>query len=334
MGSTDFHKLDLGVLCSRVDPGGKISDICNCCRLPSYFEMDSAIFTLPSGSLAYYMEKDQLIPGHILFSDCKTLRTTDGNNTIVVHDFWTIDHASILGFVQISIVEIIFVDNLYSCLRLFNRSQGKVYKFAGDCKDRGFRDGTNPLFYVPYNVIQDNQTPCLFYVPEYANRAVRMVTKSRMPHVTTLIRSDYKSYMYIAQDSNGTYLYINYYAGLERYNLITNTSIDIISDSRLYKGYTTNHAMINDINIRSYSDVVLQNDLVVMFDQYMLLLIDLTTNETYRVCTGVAGHRSGNISVCQLNQPHSLLEMDGNVYIGESGVVSVLRGMLTHFRVL
>ena len=80
------------------------------------------------------MEKDQLIPGNILFSDDSSLYTTDGNNITVVHDFNANGHGTIFGFVQTSKFELITVDPYDSCLRVFNRFQYIVYKFAGDCK--------------------------------------------------------------------------------------------------------------------------------------------------------------------------------------------------------
>ena len=140
------------------------------------------------------MEKDQLIPGNILFSDHSSLYTTDGNNITVVHDFSANGYGLLFGFVQTLKFELITVDRYNSCLRLFNRMQDRIYNFTGDCKKAGYRNGTNALFNWPQSVIQDNQTPCLLYVTDYRNNAVRMVTDSRTPYVKTLIRSYPKKY--------------------------------------------------------------------------------------------------------------------------------------------
>ena len=92
------------------------------------------------------MERDRLIPGNILFSDHRTLQTTDWNNATVVHDFMTTDGISIAYFVQTSVYEIVFAEWAGTCLRLFNRMHGHVHNLAGDCQTEGRKDGINPLF--------------------------------------------------------------------------------------------------------------------------------------------------------------------------------------------
>ena len=275
------------------------------------------------------MERDQLIPGNILFSDSRTLQTTDWINATIVLDLMTIDGASISGFVQTSAFEIVFVDTTISCLRVFNRMYGQVYKFAGDCQQEGTRDGINPLFTRPYSIIQDNQTPCLFYVIEWFLPAVRMVTKSAVPHVATLIKRYHRQYAFLTQSRDGKFLYLSHVEGLERFNLVTNTSNDIISQST----HVSDHAMMYDSNIRALvGSIILQNNFIILADynRNILFLVDLTTNSTSTICTGVEGYRSGNASLCQVNHPRSLLEMDGDIYVGEHGAISVLKGRIIY----
>ena len=273
------------------------------------------------------MERDRLIPGNILFSDYRTLQTTDWIKATVVHDFRTIDGASISGFVQTSAFEIAFVDNTNSCLRVFNRLHDQVYKFAGDCQQEGRRDGINPLFTHPYSIIQDNQTPCLFYVIDYHNAEVRMVTKSFLPYAITLIKCCYRTYLDLTQDSDGKLLYITHLKGLELFNLVTNTSTDIISEST----YFADNAMIYDSNIRTFEGIIILQDSFIILadrDRNILYLVDLSTLSTSTICTGVGGYRSGNSSFCQVNRPMSLLHLDGDIYVGEREAISVLKGRL------
>mgnify|MGYP001795027242 CR=1 FL=1 len=267
------------------------------------------------------MEKDKLIPGNILFSDHSSLSTTDGNNITVVHDFSP--NGSLNKFVQTEKFELIAVDD--SCLRFFNRSQGRyINKFAGDCKNAGYRDGTDALFNWPQSVIQDNQTPCLLYVTDFFNAAVRIVTNSRTPYVTTLVKSYLKQYTGITQDHSGQYLYITYSDGLERFDLLRNTSSDIYSRDTTF----TNSAAIYDNGIYCLHSIILHEGLIIITDRNQLVVIyaSMATYSASLVCTGVAGHLSGNSSFCQLNQPVSLLEMDDDIYIGERGVISRFRG--------
>ena len=272
------------------------------------------------------MERDRLIPGNILFSNNQTLQTTDWINVTVVHDFMTIDSGSISGFVQTSAYEIVFVDTTISCVRVFNRLYGQVYHFAGDCEKEGRRDGINPLFTSPQSIKQDNQNPSLFYVIDYYGSEVRMINKSDEPHVATLIKHG-SFYSYLTQDPEGKFLYITNFKGLELFNLLTNTSTDIISQSTRF----ADHAMMYDSSIGYFvAIIVLQNSFIMLADNFrnILLLIDLTRNSTSTICTGVEGYRSGNASFCQVNRPMSLLEMDGDIYVGEYGAISMLKGMI------
>ena len=276
------------------------------------------------------MEKDQLIPGNILFSDHSSLYTTDGNNITVVHDFSANGHGTILGFAQTSKFEIITVDPYDSCLRVFNRLQYTVYKFAGNCKKEGYRDGTDALFSWPQSVIQDNQTPCLLYVTDYYNAAVRMITKSQLPFVNTLTKTSpnslYRRHMYtgIIQDYSGQYLCILYMNGLERFDLSRNISVNILSRNTRF----TNSAAIYDNDIGYLGSIILHEGLIIISDtnRHALVVINVSmgTYSTSLVCTGVAGHLSGNSSFCQLYMPFGLLKMDGDIYVGEKGVISIL----------
>ena len=289
--------------------------------------MNSNFLKLPSSMYINHMESDRLSNGEILFSaNFIALHTTDGNNISDVFDLWAVDRISITGFTQTSEYDIVFVGQYNHCLRIYNRLQGTVNKFAGNCNGWGFRDGTDALLYWPTSVVQDNQIPYLFYVIDYFNAALRMVTKSyrHAPLVTTLLTCYYKSYRHLTQDPSGRYLYITYAKGLERYDLTTNTSIDIVSQSARHP----NDALMYDGAIVDLGGITLYRDWVLIADsrRYVLFVVDLTTNTTSTICTGVSGHRSGNSSNCQINLPTSLLELNGDIYVGEKGGISVLRG--------
>ena len=289
------------------------------CRSPEVFEMNSTFFGLPSSINVFHMGSDRLIHENILFSDFEKLFTTNGHDVVPVYDFWEAGGMSIGGFAQTSEYGIVFVDRYNNCLRIYNRLQGTVKKLAGFCDNKysGFRDGTDALLFMPMSVIQDNQVPCLFYVTDGFNSALRMVTKSHIPHVTTLIKSNYKLYSHLTQDPEGRYLYITYGEGLERYDLVTNKSIDIVSQSTWY----TNDALMYDSAIgRLYAVILLKNWAIIADKRrHLLFVVDLTTNTTSTICTGEAGHRSGNASFCQLRHSETLLKLNGDIYIGEIG---------------
>ena len=288
--------------------------------------MNSTFFRLPPSIYVNHMERDRHIPENMLLSDYHKLLTTDGNDIVSVYDFWAADRTSIWGFTQTSEYDIVFVDQYNNCLRLYNRLQDTVEKLVGSCDNRypGFRDGTDVLFYSPVAVMQDNQAPCLLYVIDSRNGALRMVTKTRIPHVTTLIKNDHKEYTGLTQEPEGRYLYITYFEGLERYDLVTNTSLDIVSVKTMY----TNDALMYDNAIEHLFDIILLRNWIIIADQtrHVLFVVDLTNNTTSTICTGIAGHRSGNASDCRLAYPGTLLELNGNIYIGEHGHISMMRG--------
>ena len=287
--------------------------------------MNSTIFRLPP-IFVHHMESDRLIPDNILYSDISALHTTNGSNITDVFNFVDADGTSIWGFTQTSEYDIVYVESNIHCLRLYNRLQNTVEKLVGSCNKTypGFRDGADALFNVPMTVIQDNQDHCLLYVIDSRNHALRMVTNTRIPHVTTLIKNDHKKYRGLTQEPEGRYLYITYFEGLERYDLMTNTSLDIVSKSTRY----TNDAMMYDGAIVHLEGIILYRDLVIIADRgrQILFVVDLTNNTTSTICTGVEGHRSGNDSFCQLSYPKTLLELNGDIYIGELQHICVLRG--------
>ena len=143
--------------------------------------------------------------------------------------------------------------------------QDTVKKLVGSCNNSysGFRDGADALFNVPMKVIQDNQDPRLLYVIDFRNYALRMVSKSLVPHVTTLIKNDDKKYTCLTQEPEGRYLYIIYFEGLERYDLVTNTSLDIVSVKTMY----TNDALMYDNAIEHLFDIILLRNWIIIADQ-------------------------------------------------------------------
>ena len=283
--------------------------------------MNSTIFKLPPSIYVYHMESDRLIPGQIFYSDILALHTTKGSNITDVFNFWAAYRTGISAFTQTSEYDIVFLDNDIHCLRLYNRLQDTVKKLGDSCDNRylGFGDGTYE--HVPMKVIKDNQDPSLLYVIDFSSHALRMVTKTHIPHVTTLMRNDHKRYTGLTQEPEGRYLYITYFEGLERYDLVRNTSRDIVSRSTRY----TNHALMYD---GQFNGIALLKNWVIISDSSadLLFVVDLTNNTTFTICTGIAGHSSGNASFCQLKSPRNLLELNGDIYIEGERHISMLRG--------
>ena len=276
------------------------------------------------------MERDLFIEGNILYSTGEQLRTTDGNSTTLVYagSISNNSYIAVDGFVQTSRAEVIFVDRWNSCLRSLTRSKNHLYNLTGDCERSGFEDGFHALFDYPLNVIQDHTTPCLLYVTDYSNRAVRMVVKSSRPYVTTLISDANRPYVSrryvgITQAHHRKYLYITHNDGLECYDQITNTSVDLILPN-----HQLGDALIYDTSFSLFSSIILYNGLIITADhrQNRIFIINPKTRSIALMCSGVAGQQPGNFSICQLDSPMGLLEVNGDIYIGDKYGIKVIKG--------
>ena len=290
----------------------------------------TSFVTTPSNSTIFHMERDLFIEGNILYSTGKQLRTTDGNSTTLVYagSISNNSYIAVDGFVQTSKAEVIFVDRWNSCLRSLTRSKNHLYNLTGDCERSGFADGFHALFDYPLYVVQDNTTPCLLYVTDYSNRAVRMVVKSSRPYVTTLIsdanRPYFRIYVGITQAHHRKYLYITHNDGLECYDQITNTTVDLILASHQFG----DDALIYDSSLGTFLSIILYKGLIIMADyrHNRIFTINPKTRSTAYMCTGVAGQQPGNLSICQLYSPLGLLEDNGDIYIGDKYGIKVIKG--------
>ena len=277
------------------------------------------------------MERDLFIEGNILYSTGKELMTTDGNSTALVYASNTSmsdsSFIAVSGFAQTSRAEVVFVDEVNGCLRSMNRTSNLMYNLTGDCGRRGYEDGFHALFEYPLFVVQDHFTPCLLYVPDLTNYAVRMVVKSSRPYVTTLISSANRPfrriYTAITQAHHRKYLYITHSHGLECYDQMTNTSVDLILPSHHF-----GDALIYGSSFISFSSIILYKGLIITADysQNRIFIVNPKTRSISLMCSGVAGQQPGNLSVCQLDSPMGLLEDDDDIYIGDKYGIRIIEG--------
>ena len=117
-----------------------------------------------------HMQEDLFVPGNILFSTTRSLKTTNGRITdhIVGHktrQFYqegigkNAGFRIIESFLQLNRTTVLVVDRLTNCLRLVNRLTNESSRILGNCTAPGaYRDGNDPRFNTPRKIIRDSVT--------------------------------------------------------------------------------------------------------------------------------------------------------------------------------
>ena len=161
------------------------------------------------------MEVDQYRPGHIIFTDYRSLKTTDGTSVRLIAGKTQVfgykegvrDRAvfnDIYGFTQIASNRVVVADRYNHCLRLIDRKTDSTSVLSGQCKSAGYHDGRPGRFFSPWSVVRDRKDTKLLLVTDHENRAVRAVN-AQSGEVSTFVKSQEKlMYMRcLTQDSKG-----------------------------------------------------------------------------------------------------------------------------------
>lgn len=177
------------------------------------------------------MAEDAFKTGNTLFSDNGSLKTTDGTTTSLIvgsavqygYREGVGDQArfsAITSFTQLSFMYVLTVDSKTHCFRTVNRLTNTTAPYIGSCEVRGDRDGTDPLFNSPWDLIEDMKKPAHFFITESSGRALRYMTVSTgQDNVATLYRGSVKYYGMVQQKSTGD-VYITYRHGVAVYDYL------------------------------------------------------------------------------------------------------------------
>ena len=135
------------------------------------------------------MEPDSYQPGHIIYTEQYSVKTTDGVTTAIIAGYPSkpgykdaygenARFQRITGFIGITVKILIVVDHYNHCLRRIHRDTGLTKVFSGVCTSPGYRDGTQAKFYCPTSIIRDNQRRNQLLLSDGFNHAVRTVAIS------------------------------------------------------------------------------------------------------------------------------------------------------------
>ena len=153
-------------------------------------------------------------------------------------------------------------------------------------------------------------------------KTVNIVSK----HASTIYYDSSYGLKYLLQDPATGNIYVTFNHGVGLYIYQSNT-FSIITGSTS-SGFVEGE--LSQLRIEYPAGLVFLSRgtlLVADMNNNGLRVLDLTTNSSSSICTGVGGHSDGDASSCQLTQPWSLLKENDIVFIsGTKYIRSMMRG--------
>ena len=294
----------------------------------STFE-DSAMETfMKSEGQVKYMEADLYIPGNILFVDGNSLKTTDGTRTTIItgnvstsgYVEGTASEAlynSITSFTQISPTLVVIADNGNDCLRLLDRTTANSSQYVGYCYPGGGMGG--PMSY-PLAITQNLKSPDMIFVTD--DYAIHQVNSSNNP--PDVSQAFDVNAFYLTQDPQTGDLYTTTDT---RVNKISNSSGTAVKLSGSFNGHRDGD--FDFARFETLQGIIFLHDKILVADEgnNRLRVLDLNTNQTSSICSGERGHKDGNLSICSLAEPYSLMLHEGEIYVGENRRIRKIKGL-------
>lgn len=274
----------------------------------------------------YAMAEDNFKSGNILFSDRHSLKSTDGSTTsLIVGSASFSGYAGGVGiqarfdfissFVQLTPTDVLVVDFGNHCFRTVDRLTNATANFTGTCQVSGDRDGSDHLFSEPRTIIEDLKNPGHFFITEKSGAALRyMSVNAGHINVTTLYRGVF-SYRDMVQKTSTGNVYITHDGGVNVYDYIHETMSALVGSTA--QGFVD--GVFSLTRFRGLSGITLISDSVILVadeNNNRLRLLDLSTNTSSSICSGIRGNQDGNLTSCQLYCPLALLMKNDTLYVG------------------
>jgi len=301
------------------------------CRLNRYKRAEAYSATT---STVYYMEKDEYIPGNVLFIDRYSLRTTNGISVSTIAGSPTSNgystssgtsgrFSSLYGFYQKNRTHVIVADCGNGCLRMIDRTNGYNSQFAGTCRSSGYRNGRvgYAYLYAPFQMLLDKTSPTTLIVsqtrPSTSYGYLRSIDINT-GYAGLLVSSGLNYPRGMTWDENENVLYVanNYYIAKITWStksvrtLVGSTSSGNIVGSFIQSRFNT----IKDI-FSMKKELMLINE----EGQSKLKAINMASQISMNV--DISGFSSGIYCVAQIN---------GSTYVGTSGKIYKLSGEFTN----
>lgn len=278
----------------------------------------------------YHLEEDLYTPGNLLYSDKRKIQSTDSKYKSLI--VGTLDGYAegvgsaakfdrLTGFTQTSPTQIVIADQYNHCIRDVNRLTRQSSTLVGNCTNRGYTDGESAQFFRPYAVINSDDDTLL--VTEWGNKAVRSIDLNTL-NVTTLIPPGPYAYYGIVKNSETRDLYMTITHGVVHYDYIHKTTERISGSS--VSG--SNDAGFSNLGFNSPRGITfLSKDVLVVADQmnHKLRVLDLSSNTSSSICSGIQGQQEGNVTSCRLSEPLAVMVVGDTLYVGATERIMIIR---------
>ena len=189
------------------------------------FDADGVVTTfVTTESSVYHLERDDFVPGNIIYSDYNALKTTDGNDTYNIAGIATqrgyvegvgtvARFCYISSFLQLSTDRVLITDFLNHCLRLLDRITNETLTFVGNCTNSGNKDGTDALLTHPRQIIVDIKKPTHSLLAEKGGiiKSVK-IANGNVSYFGTIV--DYSFIRNIIQEKDGGDIFMTFYHGV------------------------------------------------------------------------------------------------------------------------
>ena len=228
----------------------------------------------------YHIAEYAFVLRNLLFADGGALKTTDGTTTSLKARF-----SSIHSFAQISRSEVIFTDFNNHCLRSLDRKTNQTSTYCCNCTNIGHRDGVDALLAHPVSVILDLMNSQQLIISEYYSGSLRTVnTVSK--HVSTIYLEISYRLAYLLQDSAKGDIYATFNRGVGFYDYQSN-KFCVITGSATFGFLDGELSRLNFNAPRGLAFLSHSTLLVADVNNYRLRVLDLTTNTSSSICSGI-----------------------------------------------
>ena len=332
---------DIWLSASPYDMAGNDFCLFLCCRI----RFGKVETFLKTEHYAYSMVPDQFVEGNILFSDGSSLKTTDGESIHLIvgepratgYVEGTASFAKlnwIHGIYQLNHTHLLVLDSRNHCLRLVHRETNHTAPFVGKCGESGYRDGLDPLFCEPWAINLLSEDPPVVIVSDRGNNALRVVNILHRNVSTLPLASQLNSPQYAMLDKSRNTLFVSNPTRLMKISMVDYSVEDIAGKS------TVGHidGWLEDVTFRNLDGIVkLSENVLVIADtgQSKLKVLDLQQQFVRSICPGKPYEDSdGDLRICKIDRPSSLLMVDGFLYISGYKVIKRVKGENTFKKLL
>ena len=172
------------------------------------------------------------------------------------------------------------------------------------------------LFYRPISIIQDVKNNTQLLIADFYLGSLKKIILAEK-HVSTIYNdSSYRQSSLLQDPSTGIiYVTFNHGLGLFDYESLYFT---VIAGSSSQSGFED--GALSQIRFHSPREVAFlcpHKLLIADSSNHRLRVLDLLTNSSSSICSGVSVHLDGDLSSCQLSWPWSLLTVNNMSFVGE-----------------